>query len=132
VYWTAVFVVLRSAPVASTPAPAPVAAPAPTSGVDRTSPWVAWASSGLRGTGYRKLLTIRWYGADKSAPVVSGLRDFQIQMRRNGGSWVWVNRSTTLGRRNVYVIRGSRYEFRVRARDRAGLNGPWIYQSIRA
>jgi len=130
-YWTAVFVVLKSAPVASAPAPAPVAAPAPSAGVDRTGPWVRWASSGLRGTGYRRLLTIRWYGADTTAAVVSGLRDFQIQMRRNGGGWYWVNRSTTLGRRNVYVIRGSRYEFRVRARDRAGLNGPWIYQTVR-
>jgi len=123
-YWTAVFVVLGTTAAPAPVAAAPAAAP---SSADRTRPTVRWGQTTVRAAGSRRVATVRWAGSDTG----SGVRNYQLQLRRNGGRWVWVTSATTLGRRHVTVTRGVRYDFRVRARDRAGNVGAWIYQTVR-
>ena len=123
-YWTAVFVVLGTT---AAPAPAPAPAAAPSTSADRTPPTVRWGTTSVRASGSRRVVTVRWAGSDAGA----GVRNYQLQVRRAGGRWVWVTSATTLGRRHVTLSRGTRYEFRVRARDRAGNIGRWIYQTVR-
>jgi hypothetical protein len=68
-----------------------------------------------------------WRGAD---PLLqrhtAGLRDFTVQQRIDGGTWVTVATNTTRRARSVASRRGGHwYGLRVRARDRAGNVGPW-------
>ena len=70
-------------------------------------------------------VTIRWSGADPRLQVLTaGLRYYQVQRRRVGGTWhSWD--VTTATRRTVTWLKAYDREVRVRARDRAGNWGPW-------
>jgi uncharacterized protein YkwD len=70
-------------------------------------------------------VTIRWSGADRRLQVLtSGLRYFQVQRRRVGGTWhSWP--ITTATHRTVTWSKAYDREVRVRARDRAGNWGSW-------
>ena len=70
-------------------------------------------------------VTIRWKGADTRLQVLTaGLRYFEVQRRRVGGTWhSWG--TTTATYRNVTWLRAYDREVRVRARDRAGNWGSW-------
>ena len=70
-------------------------------------------------------MTLRWSGGDPQLQVMTaGLRYFQVQRRRVGGTWhSWA--VTTATRRSVTWLKAYDREVRVRARDRAGNWGPW-------
>jgi uncharacterized protein YkwD len=73
----------------------------------------------------RTKVTITWGGADTRLQVLtSGLRYFQLQRRKNGGSWYTYDVTTRTSLTRLWT-RGATYEFRVRARDRAGNWGSW-------
>ena len=76
-------------------------------------------------------VTLRWTGGDTRLQVLtSGLRYYQIQRRRNGGSWVnlGITTSTHIAQR---WRRHSTYDFRVRSRDRAGNWSGWHLKTIK-
>jgi uncharacterized protein YkwD len=78
----------------------------------------------------RARVTLRWSGRDVKLQVLtSGLRLFQVQGRRKGGSWhdYGTTTSTSMARR---WYRHATYEFRVRARDRAGNWGAWVTKTV--
>jgi len=81
--------------------------------------------------GSHKRVTVRWSGADTRLQVLtSGLRYFQVQWRASGGSWhAWTTSTATS--KAITLVRGVRYEVRVRSRDRAGNWGTWRTISLR-
>ena len=101
-------------------------------GPDRTGAWAKMASvvkTNLNSTYLR--ISLRWAGHDTRLQVLtSGLRYFQVQRRRNGGAWhdYGTMTSTRMARK---WYRHSVYEFRVRARDRAGNWGAWTTTTIK-
>lgn len=54
-----------------------------------------------------------------------GVRRYDLQMRRSGGSWTTISSSTAKSRWLTLGV-GTIYEFRARAVDRAGRGGPWV------
>jgi uncharacterized protein YkwD len=93
-------------------------------GPDRTGP-SARITSASSPWGSREA-RVRWSGADPwLVTLTAGIASYDVQRRRRGGSWTTIRSRvtgrglTTQGRRAV------RYEFRVRARDRAGNLGDW-------
>jgi len=68
-----------------------------------------------------------WRGGDPLLQShTAGLRDFAVQQRTDGGSWVTVSTGTTSTARSaINRAHGHWYGLRVRARDRAGNVGPW-------
>ena len=70
--------------------------------------------------------TVGWFGGDVLlASLTAGLRDFTVQRRVDGGTWSTVWSATTSTSRAVTLARGHLYEYRARARDRAGNYGLW-------
>jgi len=76
-------------------------------------------------------VTVRWTGSDTRLQVLTaGLRDFEVQRRVVGGAW------QSLGFRTVTSVtetlpRARTYEYRIRARDRAGNRGLWSLLTVR-
>lgn len=69
---------------------------------------------------------ITWTGADTRLQVLTaGLRNYDVQWRRDGGSWSTVWWGTTSTSQLRYLPSGHTYEFRVRARDNRGNVGSW-------
>ena len=67
---------------------------------------------------------ISWAGRDRG----SGLHHYAVQVSRNGGSWKPVTLPSRLATAvNKRLTLGSTYRFRVRAKDRAGNVGAWVY-----
>ncbi|MFL5675755.1 MAG: CAP domain-containing protein [Chloroflexota bacterium] len=93
---------------------------------DETGAWAKFGTITKRSVSHSYAqVTIRWAGGDRRLQVLTaGLRYFQVQRRRVGGSWVsW--RITTATHRTVTWSKTWDREVRVRARDRAGNWGPW-------
>lgn len=79
----------------------------------------------------RTRVKFRWTGADVRLQVLtSGLRNYEIQRRRAGGSWV-AYAATTATSLTTSWARGHTYEFRARAVDRAGNRGSWKTVTVR-
>ena len=101
-------------------------------GPDRTGSWARprYASlTNLSSTTVRVYL--RWTGGDTRLQVLtSGLRYYQVQRRRNGGSWVDLG-ITTATHMTQRWRRHSTYDFRVRSRDRAGNWSGWHLKTIK-
>jgi uncharacterized protein YkwD len=99
---------------------------------DETGAWSRFRTTTIRRvSAVRARVTIRWTGADTRLQVLTaGLRYFQVQRRRVGGGWLsWG--TTTATSRTVTWRRGTAYQVRVRARDRAGNWGAWHIIGIR-
>lgn len=75
----------------------------------------------------KRNVTISWTGADQPLQVLTaGLRDYRLQTRYAGAAtWITLSAATTATStvRGLWV--GRAYEFRVRARDKAGNYGAW-------
>jgi hypothetical protein len=68
-----------------------------------------------------------WTGADRRLQIhTAGLRDFDVQVRRDAGAWV-LRRDNTTSRSMVLADlgRGHRWQVRVRATDQRGNVGAW-------
>jgi len=105
IYWTAVFL----------------------KGPDRTGAWAK--NTDQRTSRYdatRSRVTFSWAGDDRRLQVLtSGFRYFQVQRRRTDQTTWHDYGITTATSKTVIWHRGHSYEFRVRARDRAGNWGGW-------
>ena len=79
----------------------------------------------------RTRVKFRWTGSDVRLQVLtSGLRNYEIQRRRAGGTWA-AYAATTATSLTTSWTRGRTYEFRVRAVDRAGNRGSWKTVTVR-
>jgi hypothetical protein len=99
---------------------------------DQTVPWAKFTSFSLKLVdATHKRLTARWSGGDSKLQVLtSGLASMEVQWRAVGGDWhAWTTTLTTS--RSLTLFRGVAYEFRIRARDKAGNIGTWRTVGIR-
>lgn len=95
-------------------------------GPDRTAAWAKYDYVATRviDSDTTKVF-IRWAGNDTRLQILtSGLRYYEIARRIDGGAWVSYG-TTTDRSATRYWPRGKTYEFRVRARDRAGNWSSW-------
>jgi uncharacterized protein YkwD len=101
-------------------------------GPDRTAPYVTMESMADRSMNSRTTkVYFRWSGADIRLQVMtSGLRYFETARRIDGGKWstYGTTTSTSVAR---YWSKGHTWDFRVRARDKAGNWGNWHTVSVK-
>ncbi len=101
----------------------------------RTDRTAAWAKAGTSSSRVvdptHSRVTVRWTGGDPRLQVLTaGLRDYEVQRRVVGGAW------RSLGFRTGTSVtetlpRARTYEYRIRARDRAGNRGLWALVTVR-
>ncbi len=99
---------------------------------DETVPWAKFGSIALKSVDAgHKRVTVHWSGGDTQLQVLtSGLLVFDVQWRAAGGDWhLWTLSTATS--RSLTVVRGVSYEFRIRARDKAGNIGTWRTTGVR-
>jgi hypothetical protein len=71
-------------------------------------------------------VAVSWTGADVRLQVLtSGFYSYHVQRRVDGGAWTTVWSSTTRTSLALVVPTNHTYEFRIRARDKAGNYGSW-------
>jgi uncharacterized protein YkwD len=101
-------------------------------GPDRTGAWakiVGTAKRNLSSTDVR--VWVKWAGSDTRLQVLtSGFRYFQVQRRRNGGTWASYPVTTKISMTR-YWKRNSTYDVRVRSRDKAYNWGAWRMVTIK-
>lgn len=98
---------------------------------DRTG---AWAKAGTATSSVvdttRARVTVRWTGGDPRLQVLTaGLRDYEVQRRVVGGSWRALGYRTTTSVTEL-LPRSRTYEYRIRARDKAGNRGGWALLKV--
>jgi uncharacterized protein YkwD len=93
---------------------------------DRTAAWAKVGTTSHRVVDASKVkVTVRWTGGDPRLQVLTaGLRDFEVQRRVLGGSWRALGYRTTTSVTET-LPRNRTYEYRIRARDKAGNRGAW-------
>jgi uncharacterized protein YkwD len=101
-------------------------------GPDRTGAWTTIVKVSKTVTSASKVkVKIRWSGADTKLQVLtSGFRSYQIQRRIDGGAWYDYGTTTATSLTKTWKRRHL-YEFRVRARDKAGNWGGWKVTKIK-
>ncbi len=93
-------------------------------GPDRTDPRAGLTSA--TSTAGTRAARIHWSGTDPLLVTrTAGIASYDVQRRRVGGSWAIVRSHVTGAAASISGSRGVRYQFRVRARDRAGNVGEW-------
>jgi uncharacterized protein YkwD len=99
---------------------------------DRTPAWAKPGSISRRVVdATRTRVTMRWTGGDPRLQVLTaGLRDYEVQRRVAGGSWRSLGARTTTSLSET-LRRARTYEYRIRARDRAGNRGSWVTVRVR-
>ena len=101
-------------------------------GPDRTGAWAKVASVGKTVVdSTRSKVTVKWRGNDTRLQVLtSGLRYYQFQTRKDGGTW-----SSTTTTTSTYFTRtwsrGHTYEVRIRARDKVYNWGAWTRVTVK-
>jgi uncharacterized protein YkwD len=101
-------------------------------GPDRTGAWakIVSVSKSTLSRSYVRV-TVKWSGRDVRLQVLtSGLRYYQAQGRRKGGSWHDYGTTTSTSKARRWHRNGT-YEFRVRSRDKAGNWGAWVTTTIK-
>jgi uncharacterized protein YkwD len=75
----------------------------------------------------RREMTIKWSGSDVRLQVLTaGLKYFQVQVRREGVyDWRDTKSATTSTHMVRNLLKGRVYQFRIRAKDKAGNYGRW-------
>jgi uncharacterized protein YkwD len=94
----------------------------------RTSSNVAPGSISTASTSLaRKEVTIKWTGSDVKLQVLTaGLKYFQVQVRREGVyDWRDAKSATTSTSMTRNLLKGRVYQYRIRAKDKAGNYGRW-------
>jgi uncharacterized protein YkwD len=101
-------------------------------GPDRTGAWAKITSTTKKSiSATRSKVTFRWTGGDTQLQVLtSGFHSYQFQRRMDGGPWYDYGTTTKTTMTRTW-IRGSVYEFRVRARDRNGNWSSWKTVKVR-
>ena len=101
-------------------------------GPDRTAAYARIKSSASRSVSSTKTkVYFAWGGSDiKLQVLTSGLRYFETQRRVDGGAWGTYG-TTTATSVIHYWWKGHTWEFRMRARDKAGNWGPWQYRTVK-
>lgn len=93
-------------------------------GPDRTAP-TATLRSASSPAGSRSI-HLTWSGSDpRLATLTAGLRSYDVARRRPGGAWSIIRSGKTGTSLTIGASKGTRYQFRVRARDAAGNLGDW-------
>lgn len=103
--------------------------------VKRTDRTAAWAKAGTTSAqvvdATRAKVTVRWTGGDRRLQVLTaGLRDYEAQRRVVGGTWRSLGYRTTTAVTEM-LPRARTYEYRVRARDRAGNRSSWVLITVK-
>ena len=101
-------------------------------GPDRTGAYAKIKSAASRSVSSTKTkVYFAWGGSDiKLQVLTSGFRYFETARRIDGGAWASYG-TTTATSVVRYWPKGHTWEFRVRARDKAGNWGPWQYRTIK-
>jgi hypothetical protein len=95
-------------------------------GPDRTGAWVNFKSSASRSVSSTKTkVYFSWSGGDVPLQVLtSGFRVYEMARRVDGGPWGTYGTTTSTSTVR-YWWKGHTWDFRIRARDRAGNWGAW-------
>ena len=94
-------------------------------GPDRTGAWSRMVT-GVRTATSTSNVRVDWEGGDVRLQVLTaGFRYYNVERRMDGGSWRTLYATTTATSWRGSLSRGHTYEFRVRARDKAGNYGRW-------
>jgi len=74
-----------------------------------------------------RAMTIKWSGSDIRLQVLTaGLKYFQVQIRREGAyDWRYTKSATPNTQMVRNLLKGQVYQFRIRAKDKAGNYGRW-------
>ncbi len=93
---------------------------------DQTAPRASVKSATKLGVDSNSMrVTVRWAGADRRLQVLTaGLRHFEVEWRRNGGTWQSWGTTTDTKRTRTWT-RDSTYDVRVRGLDKAGNWSQW-------
>jgi hypothetical protein len=99
---------------------------------DRTAAWAqAQAITTRIVDATHTRVTVRWTGGDPRLQVLTaGLRDYEVQRRVIGGTWRALGYRTTTSVTET-LPSARTYEYRIRARDRAGNRGAWALVTIK-
>lgn len=99
---------------------------------DRTAAWARAATTTKRVVdATHAQVTVRWTGGDPRLQVLTaGLRDYEIQRRVIGGAWRALGYRTTTSVTET-LPSARTYEYRIRARDKAGNRGLWVLITVR-
>ncbi|MEO5705377.1 MAG: hypothetical protein ABIZ52_06275 [Candidatus Limnocylindrales bacterium] len=101
--------------------------------IDTSLPKATGPTPGLRtglalegvSTTQRLLVRVSWGGTDTG----SGIASYDVARNYNGGSYSTIASATTATSIDWTMTPGYSYRFRVRARDKAGNLGAWVYSS---
>lgn len=101
--------------------------------VDTTAPKATTPKPALRtglalegtSTSQRLLVSVSWGGTDSG----SGIASYDVARSYDGGAYATIASATTATSINWTMTPGHRYQFRVRARDKAGNVGAWVTTS---
>lgn len=101
--------------------------------IDRTAPKATAPKPILRtglplggsSTSQQLLIKISWTGTDSGA----GIASYDVARSYDGGAYLTIASATTATSLNWTMAPGHNYRFRVRARDKAGNVGAWVYAS---
>jgi uncharacterized protein YkwD len=93
-------------------------------GPDRTDPIAALTrASSAQGSA---AISLAWSGSDPLLVTrTAGIASFDLARRKPGGTWTTIKSATTRTSLTLTASAGARYQFRVRARDKAGNVGDW-------
>lgn len=98
---------------------------------DRTGAWVKGGMTSVVPLDVtRSRVTVRWTGGDPVLQVLTaGVQDYEVQRRVVGGAWraLGLRTGTSL---TETLPRARTYEYRIRARDKAGNIGAWTLVTV--
>jgi len=99
---------------------------------DRTAAWArARSTTATFVDATHTRVTVRWTGGDPRLQVLTaGLRDYEVQRRVVGGTWRALGYRTTTSVTEI-LPSARTYEYRIRARDRAGNRGLWAPVTVK-